>query len=105
MSLQTTPEIEATLRREAAARGVSVDNLLREALHLYRKQYGFPAVRQSDDFPDSAREMVWVASPDLQFVNQWVALSGDQVIAHGPQGKSFTNPRAPKALIRLLCSL
>ncbi len=28
-----------------------------------------------------------VAAPDLQFVNQWVALSGDQVIAHGPQGK------------------
>jgi hypothetical protein len=66
---------------------VSVDNLLHEALHLYRKKYGFPAVRQSDDFPDSAREMAWVAAPDLQFVNQWVALSGDQVIAHGPQGK------------------
>ena len=39
--------------------------------------------------------MAWIAKPDLQYVNQWVALNGDTVAAHGPNGKAvFDEARA-----------
>ena len=81
MSLQVAPEIEARVREVAAARGVSVDAVLDEALRLLQKRRRVPEV-------DSSREMAWIAKPDLQYVNQWVALDGSDVVAHGPDGKA-----------------
>jgi len=37
MSLQIAPEIEAKVREEAAARGVSVETVINDALRLLRK--------------------------------------------------------------------
>jgi hypothetical protein len=85
--LQIAPEIEARVRQEAAARGVSVDRVLNEALKLYQDRHELPVVRRVPDFQDSTREMAWAANPDLQYVNEWVALEGDQVIAHGADAK------------------
>lgn len=88
MSLQIAPEIEARVRQAAAARGVSIDSVLNEALQLYQEYREPGAVRRVGDFQDSSREMAWAAKPDLQYLNEWVALEGSQVIAHGPDGKS-----------------
>jgi len=87
MSLRVAPEIEAKVREEAAARGVSVDTVINQALRLLQKHRDLPAVRPVHPHKDRSREMAWVASPDLQYVNQWVALDGDQVVAHGTDGK------------------
>ena len=86
MSLQVSPEIEAKVREAAAAHGVSIDIVLHDALQLLLKRRPAPVVRRVAEV-DSSREMAWVANPDLLYVNQWVALDGDQVLAHGPDAK------------------
>ena len=97
MSLQVAPEIEAKVREAAAARGVSVDVVLDEALQLLQKRRDAPVVRRVPEI-DSSREMAWIAKPDLQYVNQWVALDGDQVVAHGPDGKTVVAEARAKGL-------
>ena len=87
MSLQVAPELEARVRDLAAARGVSVDVMLEEALRLFQKRSDAPVVRRVPEV-DSSREMAWIATPDLQYVNQWVALAGSDVVAHGTDGKA-----------------
>ena len=87
MSLQVAPEIEARVREVAAARGVSVDAVLDEALRLLQKRRDATVSRRVAEV-DSSREMAWIAKPDLQYVNQWVALDGSDVVAHGPDGKA-----------------
>lgn len=98
MRLQIAPEIEARVRQEATARGVSVDRVLNEALNLYQDHREPPVVRRVPDFQDSSREMAWVAKPELQYVNEWVALDGDQVIAHGADGKAVYESARAKGI-------
>ena len=95
MSLQVAPEIEAKVREVAAARGVSTDMVLDEALQLLQKRRPAPVVPEGGD---SSREMAWVARPDLTFVNQWVALDGDKVLAHGPDAKGVVAEARAKGL-------
>ena len=88
MSLQVSPEIEAKIRQVAAARGVPADILFDEALQLGLNRLDRPVVRKLATFKDSSIEMAWVANPDLTYVNQWVALDGNKVVAHGIDGKA-----------------
>jgi hypothetical protein len=37
--------------------------------------------------PDSTREMQWLAEHRREYANQWVALDGDRLIAHGTNHK------------------
>ena len=67
MSLQVAPEIEARVREVAAARGVSVDAVLDEALRLLQKRRDATVSRRVAEV-DSSREMAWIAKPDLQYV-------------------------------------
>ena len=62
MSMQLVPEIEASLREEATARGLSVDQLIQEALALYRKESPMP-VRSG--YLERHREMAWAQKPDM----------------------------------------
>lgn len=89
MSIQLAPEIEDGLRAEAAARGVSVDRVMREALDLYRSHQHdrLPPVAHRGHQADRLRETAWVTNPDLQYCGEWVALEGDEVVAHGTDGK------------------
>ena len=97
MSLQVAPEIEARVREVAAARGVSVDAVLDEALRLLQKRRDAPVSRRVPEV-DSSREMAWIAKPDLQYVNQWVALDGSDVVAHGPNAKTVVAEARAKGL-------
>ena len=85
MSMQLVPEIEASLREEATARGLSVDQLIQEALALYRKESPMP-VRSG--YLERHREMAWAQKPDMRFLGEWVALEGETVLARGPYGKA-----------------
>ena len=87
MSLQVAPEIEARVREVAAARGVSVDAVLDEALQLLQKRRDAPVSRRVAAVEDRSREMAWVSKPDMQYVNEWVVLVGDQIAFHGPIAK------------------
>ena len=90
MSIQLAPEVEDVLREEAAARGISIDHLMQEALDLYRRsqpQCRIPAVYQANA-SDRRRETAWANHPDPQFYGEWVALEGDHVVAHGTDGKA-----------------
>ena len=85
MSMQLVPEIEASLREEATARGLSIDQVIQEALALYRKESPMP-VRSA--YLERRREMAWIQKPDLRFLGEWIALEGDTVHAHGIDGKA-----------------
>ena len=90
MSIHLAPDIEAGLLAEAAARGVSVDILIREALLAYRRQpYSGPPKVRAVPCKDRRAEMAWVSHPDLQYVGQWVVLEGSNVVASGPDGKAL----------------
>ena len=88
MSLQVSPEIEAKIRQVAAARGVPVDSLFDEALLIAINRLEVPLAQTPSALQDSSREMTWIAKPHRAFVNQWVALDGDNVVAHGSDGKA-----------------
>ena len=67
MSIQLTPDIEAGLRAEAAARGMEVDALVATAVRAWlRETPPSPATRVSAR--DRSSEMAWASSPDAQLV-------------------------------------
>jgi hypothetical protein len=37
--------------------------------------------------PDSEREMTWLRQRAREYANQWVALDGDRLIAHGTEAR------------------
>ena len=89
MSIHLTPEIEAGLRAEAAARGVSLDALVAEAVGDYlRKNHSVGSVRRAP-FRERQAEMVWAAKPDPQYFGKWVVLEGNNVVAAGPDPKKI----------------
>ncbi len=89
MTIQLAPDVEAGLRAEAAARGIEVDLLVGTAVRAYLREAPappVPAARQVT-FRDRSAEMAWAASPDPQFVGEWVVLEGEQVVASGSDPK------------------
>jgi len=89
MSIQVPPEIEGRLRAEAAARGVSVDTVILEALDLYGQRRGNNSgVTGRAPFNDRRQEIAWTIKPNLKYLGEWVALEGDEVVAHGTDGKA-----------------
>lgn len=100
MSIQLTPEIEAGLRAEAAIRGVSVENVIREALCLYRlERTNSPGPERHVAFNDRRREIAWTIKPDLRLLGEWVALEGDEVVAHGTDGKAAYECARAKGIV------
>lgn len=82
MSIQLSSEIEARLRAEAAALGVSVDELITNALQAYLRN-GTGAMSNRISSRDRSAEMAWAANPDIRFAGKWVVLEGNQVEASG----------------------
>lgn len=83
MMVEIPSELEAALRKEAEAKGVTVDSLVREVMIQHsRRNVGMPRPRLTP-FRDRSAEMEWSRHPDPRFYGQWVALEGDQVVAAG----------------------
>ena len=88
MSIQLAPEIEAGLRAEAAALGISVDALIASAVKAYLHVASSPARRRVPS-RDRAAEMKWASHPDAQFIGKWVVLQGGDVVASGSDPKQL----------------
>ena len=82
MSIQLAPEIEAGLRAEAAALGMSVDALIANAVRAYLRN-GTPTAPGPAVSRDRSAEMKWASQRDAQFVGKWVVLQGGDVVASG----------------------
>src|SRR6266446_6099445 len=89
MSIQLSPDIEAGLRAGAAARGVSVDVLVTEAVGSYLKNNGTQAAVRRVAFQDRRAEMAWAAKPEPQYFSKWVVLQGSDVVAAGADPKAI----------------
>ncbi len=88
MSIQLAPEIEAGLRAEAAARGVSLDVLIATAVKAWlREGTGTPTVFPAALSNNRSAEIAWAANPDARFAGKWVVLHGNEVIASGSNPK------------------
>ena len=87
MSIHLSPDIEAGLRVEAAARGMDVDALIASAVQAWLQ--GTTRQARAVQVPPRNRsaEMAWAARPDVRFFGKWVVLEGSQVVASG------SNPR------------
>ena len=46
------------------------------------------SIQLAGPFKDRRREMAWTMRPDLQYLGEWVVLEGDEVVAHGTDGKA-----------------
>ena len=88
MNIPLTPEIEANLTAEAAARGISIEGLLSEALSAYLRKPQ-PAEIRRVAFQDRRAEMRWVSNPEPQYVGKWVVLDGERVIASSSEPVSL----------------
>jgi len=88
MSIDLSADVESGLLQEAAARGPSVDALIREALTAYhRDTAAAPNVRRVAQTSTEA-EMKWFLQPDPQFAGKWVVLDGSQVGVSGSSAKA-----------------
>jgi hypothetical protein len=88
MSIQLAPDIEAGLRAEASALGISVDALVARAVRAYLRD-GTPAAPSQVSSRDRSAEMTWASHPDAQFIGKWVVLQGGQVLASGPDPRQL----------------
>jgi hypothetical protein len=92
MSIQLAPEIEAELRAEAEARGVSMATLIIEAVAAYFRKTNpslVPQVSTRVQFRDRRAEMAWAAKPNPDYFGKWVVLEGNEVIAAGSEPKTI----------------
>ena len=87
MGIQLAPEIEARLRAEAAALGISVDALIDSAVKAYlhngSTHDGSASAPRRVPSRDRAAEMKWASHPNAQFIGKWVVLQGGGVVASG----------------------
>lgn len=88
MSIQLAPEIEAGLRADAAALGISVDALIASAVKSYLRDGASTAPRRVSS-RDRSAEMTWASHPDAQFIGKWVVLQGGHVVATGSDPKQL----------------
>jgi len=88
MSIQLAPDVEAGLRAEAAALGVSVDVLIASAVKAYLRD-GTPTPPRRVSSRERTAEMTWASDPDAQFIGKWVVLQGGQVVTSGSDPKQL----------------
>ena len=88
MSIQLAPEIEAGLRAEADALGMSVDALVVNAVKAYLRE-GVWAGPHGTPSCDRSAEMAWASHPDPQFIGKWVVLQGGNAVASGSDPKQL----------------
>jgi hypothetical protein len=88
MSIQLAPDIEAGLRAEAAALGISLDALIACAVKAYLGD-GTPSAPRRVGSRDRTAEMTWASHPDAQFIGKWVVLQGGQVVTSGSDPKQL----------------
>ncbi len=75
MSIQLAPEVEAGLRAEADARGVSVDALVATAVNAWlHESRGMNSAARRVARRDRSAEMAWLAKPAAEFIGKWVVL-------------------------------
>jgi hypothetical protein len=87
--IELSTDLETNLRSEAAARGIPVDALLREALTVYRLQQNGGSIEiRRIPLMDRTAEMSWIARPDPQFIGKWVVLEGARVLVCGSTAKA-----------------
>ena len=72
-SPRSSTDLEAGLRAEAAALGISVDALIASAVKAYLRDGTSPAARRIPS-RDRSAEMAWASHPDAQFTGKWVVL-------------------------------
>jgi hypothetical protein len=90
MSIQLAPEVEAGLRAEAQARGLTIDALVATAVNAYlRDNNRVQATTRRVSSRDRSAEMAWLANPDAQFIGKWVVLQGSKVVASGSNPKKL----------------
>jgi Family of unknown function (DUF5678) len=90
MSIQLAPEVEAGLRANAAALGVTVDDLIATAVKAYlRDGTGASSTRPRIPSSDRSAELAWAANPDAAFAGKWVVLQGSEIIASGSDPKQL----------------
>ena len=86
-SIHLSPEIEAALRAEAAARGVAGDSLVSDAIEAFLRASRPGQATRRVPIRDRHVEMAWAAAPDPRYIGTWVVLEGNQVIASGSDAK------------------
>jgi hypothetical protein len=86
MSIQLAPDVEAELRAEAAARGLSVDALVAVAVDSYLANSSASRGARFALAHDRSAEMAWAEKPNPECRGKWVVLEGSSVVAAG------TNP-------------
>ena len=89
MEIHLTPEVEAGLGAEAAARGVTVDALVAEILGDYLRKKGSPMSVRRAPCRERRAEMAWAVEPDPRYFGRWVVLEGSDVIAAGPDPREI----------------
>jgi hypothetical protein len=84
-----SPDIEADLRAEAAARGMDVGALITNAVQADLPETATTVNTIRVPSRDRSAEMAWASSPDSRFFGKWVVLEGRQVVASGSNPKQL----------------
>jgi hypothetical protein len=88
MSIQLAPDVEAELRAEAAALGLSLNTLIANAVKAYLRD-GSPDAPVRVCSGDRSAEIAWAYRPNAEFIGKWVVLRGNQVVASGSDPKEL----------------
>jgi negative regulator of replication initiation len=115
---QIAPDLLQTLASQATARGLSVDDYLRQMLGIANGDGTPPPVSVENGKPQPApankkltpapmpnkdREMQWLVDHAREYAGQWVALDGDRLIAQGPDAKAvYAAARADGAYLPMV---
>lgn len=67
---------------------------LNEIIHEEREAKRTQGERLKKDLEDYAKAKKWIAENGAEYLNQWVCLEGDRLIAHGADGREvYRNAR------------
>ena len=74
-----------TILKQISQLSIDQQRKLRQLLEQQDPPRGFPLDKRvpPKPVPDSKREMKWLREHAREYANQWVALDGDRLIAHG----------------------
>ena len=74
-----------TILKQISQLPIEQQHRLRQFLEQQEARTGFALDKRvpPNSVPDSRREMKWLREHAREYANQWVALDGDRLIAHG----------------------